>query len=420
MSATGHVLVGFGFGPIQSGLFAKEAADSGRFSEIVIAEVDAALVAAVRGNGDRYGLNVAHADGVETVTVEGVKLLNPHDSEDLKCLREALGRATEIVTSLPSVDFYARGAVSVAQLIAQGLQTGGAAQTIVYTAENNNHAAEILEREVREAAGGGARLRPVQMLNTVIGKMSQVMADADEIGRRGLAPIAPRVPRAFLVEAFNRILVSRVALPGFEPGITAFEQKPDLLPFEEAKLYGHNAAHTMLGFLALREGFSQLCEMRARPDGLAVVRRAFLEEAGAALTAAHRGLGDALFTPEGFERYVDDLLERMTNPYLGDTVARAVRDPRRKLARADRLFGAIRCCLAQGVDPLCLGFGALAGLRAWTQACSGVSGRRAGWDRLDAGAMAQGLGELWGADPQDATRVQVAELLVRAQDMWFQ
>ena len=412
-----HVFVGFGFGPIQSGLFAKEAAESGRFSEIVVSEIDPSLVAAVRGNGDRYALNVAWADRVEQVTVEGVRLLNPNDSADLPKVRDVLGRATEMVTSLPSVAFYSRGGeTSVSRLIAGGLRERGAEQTVVYTAENNNHAAELLEKEVSEIGAIGKPLRPAQMLNTVIGKMSQVITDPDEIVRRGLAPIAPGFPRAFLVESFNRILVSRIALPGFEPGIAAFEEKPELLPFEEAKLYGHNAAHTMLGFLAAFCGAGLLSEMRGRPEWLALVRKAFLEESGTALIACYGHLGDPLFTREGFRVYVDDLLERMTNPHLADTVARATRDPLRKLGRADRLFGAMRLCLAHGVEPACLAAGALAGLYALPAECAA-----AGWvsrgRRLDAAGFEGLLRALWGEGCPENELSKIAGLLERAQDM---
>jgi mannitol-1-phosphate 5-dehydrogenase len=360
-----HVFVGFGFGPIQSGLFAKEARACGRFSEIAVAEVDPSLVAAVRGNGDRYAVNVAYADRVEAVTVEGVTLLNPNVAGDFQRLRQALGRATEVVTSLPSVAFYARGGeASVARLLADGFRERGAEQTVVYTAENNNHAAEILEQAVKTASPGGVVQRPVQVLNTVIGKMSQVISDPAEIGRRGLTPIAPGFPRAILVEAFNRILISRIRLPGFVPGISAFEEKDDLLPFEEAKLYGHNAAHTMMGFLGAACGLPLLSDLRGKTALMELVRQAFLFEAGAALIARHGPLGDPLFTPEGFRQYADDLLERMTNPHLADTVDRAIRDPLRKLGPADRIFGALRLCQSSGVEPACLAVGALAGLRA--------------------------------------------------------
>ena len=412
-----HVFVGFGFGPIQSGLFAKEAADSGRFSEIAVVEIDPSLVAAVRGNGDRYALNVAHADGVETVTVEGVKLLNPNDALDLAQLRDALGRATEIVTSLPSVDFYSRGGpTAVSRLIAEGLLERGADQTVVYTAENNNHAAEILEKDVAAAAAGRPQ-RPAQMLNTVIGKMSQVIADPAEIARRGLAPIAPGYPRAFLVEAFNRILVSGITLPGFAPGITPFEEKADLLPFEEAKLYGHNAAHTMLGFLGARCGAELLSDMRSRPEALEVVRKAFLEESGAALSACYGRLGDPLFTPEGFREYVDDLLARMTNPHLADTVARATRDPLRKLGPSDRLFGAMRLCLAHGVEPACWAAGALAGLCALPEEHAAAGLLKRG-QRLDAAGFETVLKGLWGEGCPADERSKIAGLLERAQGLW--
>jgi len=116
-----HVFVGFGFGPIQAGLFAKEARASGRFSEIVVSEVDPALVAAMRGNGNRYALNIAYADGVKVVSIDGVELLNPGDAGDLRKLQQTLARATEVVTSLPSVAFFAKGANNVAQLLAAGL-----------------------------------------------------------------------------------------------------------------------------------------------------------------------------------------------------------------------------------------------------------------------------------------------------------
>ena len=419
-----HVFVGFGFGPIQAGLFVKEARGSGRFSEIAVAEVDAALVAAVRGNENRYALNVASSAGIEVVQVSGVTLLNPGVEEDLRQLRHALGKATEVVTSLPSIAFYARGGeTSVASLIGEGLRACGAEQTVVYTAENNNHAAEILEQEVQGASAGGSCQRPLQALNTVIGKMSQVISDPAEIERRGLEPIAPGFPRAFLVESFNRILVSQIHLPGFEPGITAFEEKEDLLPFEEAKLYGHNAAHTMLGFLGQASGMHLLSDLRGRPETLALVRKAFLCEAGEALIARHGKLGDPLFTHEGFRLYADDLLLRMTNPHLSDTVARAIRDPLRKLGASDRLFGAMRLCLTCGIEPACLAVGALAGLYALSEhpeclleptfnACR--RGRR-----MSVAEIERTLSGLWGDGYSQAELTTIAALVERAQSSFL-
>ena len=80
--------------------------------------------------------------------------------------------------------------------------------------------------------------------------MSGVVSSAAEMRRLGLEPLVPGFEKCVLVEEFNRILISRITLPGFERRIQVFEEKDDLLPFEEAKLYGHNAVHALLGYLA--------------------------------------------------------------------------------------------------------------------------------------------------------------------------
>jgi mannitol-1-phosphate 5-dehydrogenase len=369
--ASGQSYVGFGFGPIQSALFVLEAFRSGLFKSFTIAEIDPTLVAAVRGNGGRFTVNIAHADRIEVLTVSGVTLLNPNDALDRAAILAAIAQADVLGTALPSVAFYARGGdTSVTQMLAEGLAQRSAAgrPAIIYTAENNNHAAEILTAELQ------AKLPPdsltgVQALNTVIGKMSGVITDAAEIARLGLAPLAPGVPKAVLVEAFNRILISRVKLAGFaeggsgREGIPAFVEKDNLLPFEEAKLYGHNAVHSLIGYLAHERGLATMDLAAAHADIMAAARAAFLEESGVALCRKHAALGDALFTAAGFRAYADDLLARMVNPNLSDKVARVIRDPDRKLGADDRLFGTMRLALAQGVEPVHFARGAAAAAR---------------------------------------------------------
>ena len=52
----------------------------------------------------------------------------------------------------------------------------------------------------------------------------------------------------------------------------------------------------------------------------------------------------------------------MTNPYLSDTIARAARDPKRKLAYNDRIFGTMDLALDEGIQPVNMAKGALAGI----------------------------------------------------------
>lgn len=360
---------GFGFGPIQAGLFLTEAFRSGAFERLVVAEVLPDVVAAVRRAGS-FTVNIGHADHISTLTVAPVEIYNPAEPADRSRLVEAVAAAGELATALPSVAHYATGdETSVAAILAEGLrrkvETGGP-PAVIYTAENHTRAAELLAEAVAAAlptAQRDAILRRVQFLNTIIGKMSGAPEEAED-----LQPLAPGLRRAFLVEAFNRIYISQIRRPPDDPlwaafrrSIQVFIEKPDLTPFAEAKLYCHNAGHALAAYLAHVLGFRRIDELRHRPDVIEFVRNAMVEESGIPLCARFAG-ADPLFTPEGMRTYVDDLITRMLNPFVRDTVARVGRDPARKLGWDDRLIGAMRRALAMGITPRRYALGAAAAL----------------------------------------------------------
>lgn len=364
-----RVLVGFGFGPIQSGLFVSEAYRSGKFDRIVVAEIDAELVAALRAAKGCYHVNIAGHDELEKEEIRDVRFLNPLEQQDRDELIESLAEAAEIVTSLPSVKFYTSGGeTSPAGLIAQAIVRNPDGQTIIYTAENNNHAAEVLTQSVEDFLTNDPKFKKIdlsrrfQALNTVIGKMSQVVRGQKKIESLKLTPITDGIDRAFLVESFNRILVSRCRLENFQPGIDVFLEKDDLLPFEYAKLYGHNAIHALLAYLARLRNLTQMSQLLQHGDLIEIARQAFINESGTAMIHKYGSLGDPLFTDQGYREYAEDLLTRMTNPYLNDAVARAARDPIRKLGPDDRIFGTMCLALDEGIQPEQMAIGALAGL----------------------------------------------------------
>jgi mannitol-1-phosphate 5-dehydrogenase len=355
MSAT---FVGFGFGPIQTGLLLFEAVQSGSFDRLVVAEVDQPLVDAVRAAGDEVVVNIAGKNGIRTGRLPKVELCNPVVPWDRSVLIEAIVDADELGTAVPSVDLYSAGKdASIAAMLAEGCRPGR--RQIIYTAENDNFAAEILREQIGRA-GASYDLRDLQCLNTVVGKMSGVVSSPGEMKRLGLAPLVPGYDRCVLVEEFNRILISRVTLPGFRRKIRVFEEKDDLLPFEEAKLYGHNAVHALLGYLARLRGHDVMSAISGDEKLLRLGRQVFREESGAALVRKHAGTGDPLFTPGGFAAYAEDLIERMVNPWLFDRVDRIIRDPARKLGWKDRLFGTMRICLDAGIAPTGMSLGAAA------------------------------------------------------------
>lgn len=363
--------VGFGFGAIQAGLLLYEAFRSGKFQRLVVAEVMPEVVAAIRQENGYFRVNIAQAEGVEQVTIGPIEIENPSQQDDRRRLIEAITAAHEIGTAVPSVGFYVSpGEGSLHRLLAEGLRRkaqAGGPRAVIYAAENHNHAAEILEARVFEdipAREHDAARAQVRFLNTVIGKMSGVISSPDELQTAGVLSVTPDSPRAFLVEAFNRILISRIDFgegTPYQRGITLFEEKTNLLPFEEAKLYGHNATHALAAYIGSVLGIERIADLRHKPGVIDFLRAAFIEESGKALIRKYRGQ-DPLFTPEGYAAYADDLLERMTNPYLRDTVERVGRDPRRKLGWDDRLIGTIRLAQRQGIRPVRYALGAAAAL----------------------------------------------------------
>jgi len=392
MTSSHKTFVGFGLGPIQAGLFLLEAQASGNFSRFVAAEVDAELVEAVRGNAGRCDVNVARRDRIDRVTLPALEVYNPRVPGERVRLIAAAAVADELATALPSVSAYeAGGETSVAAVLARAFEKRKAdAPAVLYAAENHNHAAEILSERLGSLVRSEALVR-VQTLNTVVGKMSGVITDADTIRGLDLAPLTPGTPRAVLVERFNHILISRVTLEGLQRGIEVFVEKDDLLPFEEAKLYGHNAIHALIGYLARLRGLATMAEAAAHGDIMATARAAFLDESGAALVKKYEHLRDPLFTADGYRAYADDLIERMVNPHLNDLIARVTRDARRKLGYDDRLFGTMRLALSQGIEPIHMAQGAAAALLC---ACEGRPQTRAD--------VAAALCEIWGeqADEQ--------------------
>lgn len=388
--------VGFGFGAIQSGLLLYEAFQSGKFSRLVVAEVVPDVVVAIR-EAKGYFLNIATDGGIEQRFVEGIEIYNPTVPEDAAKLVEALAEAQEIGTALPSVEFFTRGTPSVSSLLQQAftekLNNPKLPDAVVYTAENNNHAAEVLQGALDMDLAGR-----VQFLNTVVGKMSGVVVDEKQIEEDGLARVTPSGSRAFLVEAFNRILIDKINLEGFQRGIRVFEEKADLLPFEEAKLYGHNAVHALIGYLANEEGCRYMSDVTAFPEILKAARAAFIHESGAALVKKYAGL-DPLFSEEGFRAYAEDLLTRMMNPYLQDQVERVIRDPDRKLGWNDRLIGTMRLVLSQGLSPDRFAEGAQAALRYLST-------------QGDSSGYAQAIVEGWRAD-QEGSAEEVSAMYER-------
>ncbi len=329
--------LGIGLGPIQTGIFLLGARDGG-FDRIAVADVDKNLVSGIRAGAGTIRINIAGKDGIFPEEIRGIETFDPTEEQDLEDLIEFASDADELATALPGVKFFKH----ISPWLRRAFESKPAKRRLIYTAENDNRAAEILEESI------GCKFPDTHFLNTVIGKMSGVIS-ADECRARNLPGLCPACGRGHLVEEFNKILIS--SCPRIESRKTSgLLAKDELLPFEEAKLYGHNAIHMLLGLHASEKGLKFMHELSDHPELIKIGREAFIAESGLALCNKWTG-HDLIFTEDGFRQYAEDLLERMTNPFLTDSVERVCRDLERKLSWNDRIVGTIRLALSQNVHP---------------------------------------------------------------------
>ena len=377
--------VGFGFGAIQGGLFLPEASSSHFFSRLVVAEIDPKTVEQVRKHKGTYFCNIAESDRVRVIKIEGVEIYNPMVLEDRVKLVRAIAEAQEICTALPSFTLYDAGEDSVAKIICEGLkikmESHELPSAVIYAAENDSRAASRLRMACQKYLPNLSEEKVV-FSETVIAKMCSVVIDPIRIDAEELIPIVEEFPKAFLVEAFNQILIEEKQPHGFIRGLKKFHTKEDLDPFAISKFLGHNAIHALLGYLAKQQGIAYMHEAGKQKDLMDMVRSAFIDEAGAGLCKEFSQVSDPLFSEVGFCDYVDDALIRMVNPFLRDPVDRVTRDPVRKLGWEDRLIGSMKLACRAGVEPKILAKGAALALQ-----CACVENK---WDSPEIG-----LDEIW-------------------------
>lgn len=341
-------------------------------------------------------LNLAGATGRETVRVGPIEIYDLNVEEDRERIVEAISEASELTTAVSSVADYASAHPgSIHRLLARGLTARSSRQeyAVIYASENNTAAASLLAeavyREVPERLHETFRCHN-QFVDTVIGKMSRTVSDPTEIANLALTVATPGSDRAFLVETFHTTLVDAIRFgkrpevdpvsasvprhdpesarepeslsrPDFALASQRFEQKQDLAPFEEAKLYGHNATHALAAYLGYELGVTHLADLADVTGFMDFLRSAALYESGLALLRRHSGK-DPFFTPDAFAQFTEQLIGRMLNPYLNDTTRRVGRDPLRKLGWNDRLVGTIRMAMRAGVSPERHALGAAAAL----------------------------------------------------------
>ena len=335
----------FGAGSVGRGFLGQLFSESGH--EVVFIDVDEPLVETLSIRG-RYTLRLAGVDRVEDLTIGPVRAVDGRDTESV---------AAEVAAaSLMATAVGARALSAIAKPIAAGLaqrwERGTNAPLNVIICENLHDAPDLLRDFVRGFLPAAYKpwMGLVGFVPAVIARMSPVPTPEQRAAD----------PALIVAEPYKVLPADRRAFVGDIPQVVGMEAVTPFEAYVERKLYIHNAAHAILGYLGYRRGhtfgYQALEDAWIRPH----LDQA-LGESGRALVAEHG------FDPRAMDTHVSDLLARFANRALRDPVDRLARDPLRKLSPSDRLVGAARLAEKHKIEPAGLAWG-IAGALAYDNA----------------------------------------------------
>lgn len=310
--------------------------------EVVFVDVDESLVREL--NARREYIVEIRDDIPAEILVRNVRAVDGHDR----------GRvAAEVAAASILATAVGKGALpAIVPAIAAGLELRagrpGAPPLDLIIAENILDGAAFLREALIPALPAGFPLEErLGLVETSIGKMVPII------------PLEERArdPLRVYAEAYNTLILDRRGFRGPLPGVPGLDPKDNMKAYVARKSFIHNLGHALSAYLAYVEGRPHVYTWEAMRDAPLRARvKTAMMESGRALIRAFPGE----FTLESQEAHIEDLLKRFGNASLGDTLFRVGRDIARKLGPDDRLIGAMRCDLENGVEPLVTAEGAAA------------------------------------------------------------
>jgi len=332
--------VQFGAGNIGRGFLAQLFHESGM--EVVFVDVAQPTLDAINERKS-YAIQIV-GEGACKVEITDVRAI--HAREVVRVAAE-IADADIVCTAVGASALKFTAPAIAAGIAARQANNGGPLNVLL--CENLHNAAEVLHDAVSDLLSDdvrGAALANTGFVQTVVARMVPMQtpdgSGADPLGIR--------------VEAYKRLPVDADSWIGPDLKIVGVEQVSPFEAYVDRKLYTHNCAHAVLGYLGYAAGYEFGYQALHDPR-IEALLAAVLQETGSALVSKHH------LDPAEHAAHVADLLHRFENRDLGDTCIRLARDPVRKLAAGDRIVGAARCCESQSIEPRALSWAIAAALK---------------------------------------------------------
>ncbi len=336
---TKRTAVQFGAGSVGRGFLGQLFCEAGL--ETVFIDTDNELIDA---------LNRAHQYQLEIVGMNHeVHLIQPVRAVEACNLADCAQAVADATIACTAVGAHALDAAALT--IAEGLQRRFLTQAEplnILVCENLPHADTLLRDAVKQRlpAEFHAQLdSSVGFVRTVVARMTPVATAEQRL----------RDVTSIRTEEYKTLPVDKDAVVGVLPRIPGIEAVGCFQSEIDRKLFAHNGAHAVLGYLGWKAGVE---------FGWQALQVPYIAESVAgALNEVSQALHKEWGVPSKvMADYCDDLVRRFANRDLGDTCIRLCRDPQRKLAHNDRLVGAASLCYSHGVSPIYLARGIAAAL----------------------------------------------------------
>ena len=293
-----------------------------------------------------YPVRYVSNEGYQDVWVQNVTAVNGNNGAEVaRCIADCDIMATAVgVRVLPWI---------VPNIVA-GLRLRWAEQKAhlnIIICENLMNANHVLEGMIKEKLTEEECAlfdQTVGLVEASIGRMVPVQTEEMKDGD----------PLRVCVEQYGFLPVDKAAFKGEIPEIANLVPYSPFDFYLKRKLYIHNMGHATCAYLGDILGLDYIYQSIDLADVYILAKNAMLESAQALAAQYHAPLAPLM-------DHIDDLLGRFINAALGDTCARVGGDPARKLSPEDRLIGAGKLALQQGITPCHIAVGAAAGIRRY-------------------------------------------------------
>jgi len=330
--------VHFGGGNIGRGFIAELLHETGY--EVVFVDVVDKLIDDINATKS-YTITEVGNEGRKTKTITNYKALNSKTHMD--DVVDTISKADIVTCAVgPNVLKF------IAKPIADGISKRTAKKPLaVIACENMINGTDKLKEFIVDEKN---------MSSDVKAKLPELA----EFGNSAIDRIVPTQPKDagldVVIETFYEWCVQNTGFKSGVPNVKGIHWVDDLEPYIERKLFTVNTSHATAAYFGYYKGIGTIHEAMADPEIKNEVHEALVE-------TAHLVTGKHGIDKDEQQKYVDTIIERISNPSLEDVPVRVGRAPIRKLGRQERFIGPAAQLEEQGYDVTALLKGAKMALR---------------------------------------------------------